>query len=142
MTPKRTLEAYAKLYEMLTPETVGDVRLLCNPQVRFRDPFNDVVGVDRYVEILSHMFRDVDEPKFSVEDVALTEKAGYLRWVFTFRLRGREWTIPGMSEIHFDDRALIAAHIDHWDSGAYFYARLPVIGWLIERVRRRIALSD
>jgi hypothetical protein len=44
-----------------------------------------------------------------------------------------------MSEVAFgaDGRAL--SHIDHWDAGGQFYARLPVLGTLIRLVKRRLA---
>jgi hypothetical protein len=34
----------------------------------------------------------------------------------------------------------VAEHIDHWDSGEQFYRRLPVLGWLIGLVRKRLSL--
>ena len=43
-----------------------------------------------------------------------------------------------LSELRFADDGRVVAHIDHWDSGAQFYGKLPGLGWLIERVRRRV----
>jgi steroid delta-isomerase len=48
--------------------------------------------------------------------------------------------ITGMSEIHFAPDGRISEHIDHWDSGGQFYERIPVLGWLIRLVRKRLEL--
>jgi len=51
---------------------------------------------------------------------------------------GPGFALEGMSEIRFAPDGRIAEHIDHWDSGAQFYARIPVLGWLIGLVRNRL----
>lgn len=132
---------YIRYYETLSRATVGALRELAAPDMRFADPFNDLTGVERVVHMLERMFDDLEEPRFSVTDRAVSGPVWYLRWHFTARLRRRSapWTIEGMSEVHYDDRGRVTAHLDHWDSGAQFYAQLPVIGWLIGLVRRRLS---
>jgi len=142
---KTALARWAALFETLTPETLPYMRALCAPDVRFRDPFNDVRGVDMLVRVFEDMFETCDAPRFVVQDQALGEGAGYIRWTFEFkprRLPGPAWRIEGMSEIHFDDQGRIAAHLDHWDAASQFYARLPVLRGLIGLVRRRLSVGS
>lgn len=145
MTEARDLAAavaaYANFYETLTPESLEQLDALCAADVRFRDPFNDVSGVAAYRAVLADMFQRVRAPAFEVDDWALSGRVAYLRWSFTFTRSkgGPPWRIEGVSEVHFDDRGRVAVHLDHWDSGAQFYARLPLVGSLIEFVRRRVS---
>ncbi len=134
--------AYVAFYEGLTPESLGRLDELCSPTVRFRDPFNDVTGVAAYRGILARMFEDVAEPRFEVIDRALSGRVAYLRWDFSFTPRkgGAPWHIEGMTEVHFDDRDRVAAHLDHWDSGSQFYGRLPLLRHLIGLIRKRLAV--
>ena len=44
-----------------------------------------------------------------------------------------------MSELHFDEAGTLRAHIDHWDAAGQLYEKLPGIGWLLRRIRRRLA---
>lgn len=136
------VEAYVAFYESLTPKSLERLAGLCAPDVRFRDPFNDVTGLPAYRAILERMFVDLREPRFLVRDRALSGRVAYLRWDFTFSSRkgGAPWSIEGMTEVHFDETGRVAAHLDHWDSGAQFYARLPVLGSLIGLVRKRLAV--
>ncbi len=137
-------EPYVRYWETLTRDGVGALRALAAPGMRFADPFNDIVGLERVVAMLERMFDSLDAPRFVVVDRAASGRVWYLRWRFTARLKGRraEWTVEGMSEVHFDAAGRVTAHLDHWDSGAQFYARLPVLGWLIRLVRRRLQHSE
>ena len=132
---------YVRYWETLTRDNVGALRALAAPEMRFVDPFNDIVGLERVVAMLAHMFDALDEPRFVVLDRASSDHAWYLRWRFTARLKRRAtpWIIEGMSEVHFDATGRVTAHLDHWDSGSQFYARLPGLGWLIRFIARRLA---
>lgn len=140
MTPEATLQRYARVFEELAPERLDDLAALVDEDVRFVDPFNDLSGREAFLEVFRHMFRRLQQPAFAVSDVALGREAGYLRWSMTFRGKpgGRLWQIDGLSELRFAEDGRVVAHIDHWDSGAQFYGKLPGLGWLIERVRRRV----
>ena len=138
------VEAYIAYYESLNAETVGELNGLCAPNVRFRDPFNDVVGVDKYRAILERMLADVRDPKFVVADWAVSGRTAYLRWDFTFQPRRSRapWKFEGMSEIHFDADGKVSVHLDHWDSGAQFFGRLPILGSIIRLIGKRLSVTD
>ena len=138
------LAAYVDFYEDMTPDCLGRLEQLCAPDVRFRDPFNDVTGVAAYRAILTRMFEDVAVPQFNVLDRAMSGRIAYLRWDFSFEplKGGAPWHIEGMTELHFDDHDRVRAHLDHWDSGTQFYGRLPLLRQLIGFVRRRLAVKS
>ena len=137
---RASLEAYVRFYETLTPQTVGELRSLVAPEVRFRDPFNDVQGVDAYERVLAKVFEDLDEPRFEVRHSALDGVIGFLMWRFvSCGKHGRERAIVGMSELHFDVDGRVAIHVDHWDAATQVYEHLPVLGILLRKIRRRIA---
>jgi steroid delta-isomerase len=125
----------------LPPGNIEQLGVLMADDVRFVDPFNRVCGRDAVLRVFQHTFEKLITPTVTVRDIALGSEAGYLRWTMTFRTRpeGELWTIEGMSEIRFASDGRVAEHIDHWDSGSQFYANFPLLGWLIERFRRRVA---
>ena len=139
-----SVEAYIDFYERLTPESVEQIDELCAPEVRFRDPFNDIKGVVAYRAILTKMFADVRDPRFNIVDHAISGQVAYLRWNFSFEARkdGTPWRIEGMTEVHFDEQGRVTAHLDHWDSGSQFYGRLPILRSLINLVRRRLSVRS
>ncbi len=131
--------AYAAYFESLTPERLNELEGFCAPGIRFRDPFNEVTGVAALQRVFRKMYEDVDDPRFKVDDVAISGATAYLRWRMTFRKLNREWEIVGMSEVRFDENARVAAHFDHWDVASQLYERLPLIGSLIRILKRRLS---
>lgn len=134
-----SVEAWARAWEGLAPETVPDLLALAHPEIRFRDPFQDFSGQARMERMLRHMFTSLQAPRFTVRDIAHGQAAFYLRWDFAFGFRGQARAIEGMSEVHLDAAGLVTAHLDHWDSGSQFYARLPLLGAVVRAVARRAA---
>lgn len=134
-------ETYVRFFEELSPATVDRLDEIAVPTVRFRDPFNDFEGRDRLKALFRGMFDELDRPRFEVTDGALGRQVAYIRWTFRFNFKNKKApvAIDGVSEVRFDDSGRVIAHIDHWDAASQFYERLPLLGWLIRRVKRRLA---
>ncbi|MBL8698756.1 MAG: nuclear transport factor 2 family protein [Alphaproteobacteria bacterium] len=137
------LAAYARFYETLSPATLPGIAALLAPNARFKDPFNDVRGADRIVRLLATMYEH-GTPRFEVIDQAVSERAGYLLWRYTSDPGGGRapWVIDGMTELRFDADGRVLEHVDHWDAAGQFYEKLPVVGWLIRRIKRRLQLRE
>ena len=137
--------AYARFWEELTPATAARFLEVAHPEVRFRDPFNDIQGADRVVALLEHMFEQLGDVAFSVEDEALCGRKAFLRWSFHCRLkhwpRTRPFVIEGVSEVVFDEAGLALLHVDHWDAAGQVYERVPLLGGALRLVRRRLAFQ-
>lgn len=137
------LKRYLAFYADLSPETLPQLRDLVTPDVHFRDPFNDVRGTDAMLAIFAAAYRDCTDVRFAIDGSVREGAEAFLKWRFYFRPKrlgpGEPWEITGVSEVHFTPEGRVAVHLDHWDSGAQFYARLPLIGALVRWVRRRAA---
>jgi len=134
------LDAYARFYETLTPERIGELSRHVAPDIYFRDPFNETRGIAAFERVLKKMFDDIAEPHFVIEHAALDGDVGYLNWRLRFRGKRRAaHEIVGVSELHFDAEGRIARHIDHWDVASQIYERVPLLGFVLRRIRRRLA---
>ncbi len=136
--------AYAAYFERVSLDNLNELRDLCAPDVRFRDPFNDVRGHDQIVRVFAKMHEDLAEPTFEVIDTAVSGSNSYIRWVFRFKNKknGAPFSIDGMTEVHFDDAGRVTAHLDHWDVASQLYERVPVLGTVLRAIRRRLALKE
>ncbi len=133
---------WAAFFETLTPDRLDDITRHCHADIRFKDPFNDVTGLDGVRRVFEHMFETVDSPAFTVSDIAISGSTAYLRWDFSFLPKGGEgesWSITGVSEVLFGQDLKVVSHIDHWDAGEQFYARLPLVGWLVRLIRSKLS---
>lgn len=133
------LKRYRLFLEELTPENLPRLVDHVTPDVHFKDPFNDVVGAEALAEVFRDMFRQIPDVRFSVRQAMAEGNVGLMTWRFEGRLRDQPWIIDGASFVRFAEDGRVAEHIDYWDAASHFYERLPVIGWLLSRIRRRIA---
>ncbi len=136
------LQEYIRYYETMTPESVGQIRSLAREDIHFRDPFNDLHGVEKVIEVMEDMFRDTIDPKFVIVETYQKDRSAILKWEMTFtpkKIRSQEpWYVVGMSELSFDGNGKVSSHIDYWDAASYFYEKLPLIGTLIRLVKNRL----
>ena len=141
--PQSGILQWIDFFETIAPDNLDRLDVLTTEDIRFRDPFNDVTGRKAVKAVFADMFAKTEGSRFAVLGHALDGRIGYLRWDYRFRPKDstRDWLVDGMSEIHMTESGLVAAHFDHWDSGRQFYARLPVIGWVVERIRRRLDVT-
>lgn len=133
--------ALVRAYEALTPASLPDLVALYAPEARFVDPFNDVRGRAAILRVFEHMFATLDQPRFVVS-TAVTEGAQcFLVWDFRFeapRLGPGLHGIHGVSRVVFDDEGLVREHRDYWDAAHGLYDKIPVLGWVLRWLRRRL----
>ena len=133
------LAGVVRFYETLAPDTLDQLSGLYAADARFKDPFNDVVGIAAITGIFRHMFTTVEAPRFEVTTRLLTGREAMLGWDFHLRLRGRPVVIRGVTHLSFDTDGLVCLHRDYWDAAEELYMTLPVIGWLMRRLRKALS---
>ncbi|WP_319413500.1 nuclear transport factor 2 family protein [uncultured Cohaesibacter sp.] len=135
--------AYAQYFETLSPETTQDAQGLIADDIHFIDPFNDVRGRENFQRIVDKMFEDVKEPRFDILDLAWSDDPDLclMRWDFSCTVAYiGDWKVRGVSEIRFNGADKICAHFDYWDASRHFYDRLPLVGWMIRKIRQKASI--
>ena len=127
----------ARFYETLTPAALDGLGQLYAPDARFKDPFNEVVGIAAIRRIFAHMFATTEAPRFEVTDCIEQGGQAMLGWTFRFALRGRALTVRGVTHLRFDAEGRVTLHRDYWDAAEELYAKLPVVGALMRWLRRQ-----
>jgi len=136
----RTCAAWTALFTDLdrtgVPSRERLVEIACEG-VRFRDPFNDLRGIEALRRLLTHTRDRLPGARFEVLDTAWSGSTAYLRWTMRAQVRVLgDWRVEGMSELRFAPDGRGAEHLDYWDAAGQFYGRLPVIGPLLRWLSR------
>ena len=149
-------------FEALTPQTLATIGDIYANDAHFKDPFNDVVGIDKIRAIYAHMFENLTNPRFEITQVieqseqdeqsgqdeqsdgptprsALGKHHAFVAWQFKFEWRGQSFDVPGGTRFVVNGRGLVIDHVDYWDPAAGIYERLPVIGVVMRKLRQRMA---
>lgn len=133
-------ERLACFYEQLTPAHLAGLAAYYAPDARFKDPFNDVRGLQAITRVLGHMFATLDQPRFVITQCMAREGEAVLVWRFHFRMRrwraGVNQCIRGASHLCFDAQGRLTEHRDYWDAAEELYEKLPVLGSLMRWLRR------
>ena len=80
------------------------------------------------------------DPRFETAYTLCSGRTALLKWRFRCSVRQLgDIEFDGISEIVMDDDGLITSHIDYWDAGNEIYAKVPVLGRVVDFVRRRLA---
>jgi hypothetical protein len=131
----------ARYFETLSPHSVAEVAQHYAAAARFKDPFNDVVGVAAIQHIFEHMFTQLEQPRFAVTGQVVQGTQCYMRWEFHFGFknfkRGENQVILGASHLVFSDAGLVTLHRDYWDAAEELYEKLPLVGSVMRWLKRR-----
>lgn len=144
--PVNTGEAVDRLvtlFEHFTPADLQRLDGFYTPDACFKDPFNEVRGLQDIVRIYAHMFEALESPRFVVTDRVAGEGQCFLAWEFRFAYRsfrrGQEQVVRGGSHLLLAPDGRVRSHRDYWDAAEEVYEKLPVIGGVMRWLKARAA---
>lgn len=134
-------DEYCVFLQRIDSGCVAELRNHAASDVHFRDPFNDVHDVEAMIDVFDDMFVHVKDLNFRIHHRMSDGDVCIIVWTLSGRLMDRDWSVDGASQLRFNDQGLLVEHIDHWDAAAGLYEKLPVIGWVLRRLRKRLEVS-
>ena len=134
-------DRYRQYLETLSPETLIKLPEYVSSDIRFRDPLNDVRGVDAMSRVFKHMFEHARDIRFEVRNLASDGTVCLISWHFDAYLFDKPWQFDGTSVIRFAEDGRVFEHIDYWDVGRDFYERIPLIGRLLSVLRQLLRVG-
>ena len=132
-------QRYRAYLESLSPDGLKNLEKYVSKDVYFRDPLNDVKGVEAMRRVFLHMYDTVGSVKFIVHHAASDADTCLMSWRFSANLRGSPWNFEGTSVVLFNAAGQVVAHTDYWDVAGSLYEKLPFIGGLLRWLRRMVA---
>ena len=133
------LSALAGWYESLTPESLERLGEFYAADAWFKDPFNEVRGLEPLRRVFAHMFETLRAPRFRILERVADERGALLTWEFHFGAGRREYVVRGATHLRFDAQGRVDYHRDYWDTAEELYAKVPLLGGLMRWLRRRLS---
>jgi len=118
-----------------------DIENIFAEDARFKDPFNDVVGIESIKTIFNHMFSITLNPKFVINHSASNNELLFLEWDFTFTKNSQKWLIVGSSMITFNENNLVQSHIDYWDPAEQIYSKIGLLKPIMKFLKSRLSAT-
>lgn len=140
------LERLIAFFHELTPESIGRFPEFYSADAYFKDPFNEVRGIDAIQHIFRHMFQQVEAPHFVITERVADANGVMLGWTFCFRARlgwrNQTQFIRGVSHLKFTMDGKVNYHRDYWDAAEELYMKLPVAGGMMRYLKNAFACKQ
>jgi len=139
MNHEDDLQKLIRFFETINTGNVSQLAQVYSEDVFFKDPFNEVRGLADVVRIFSHMFEQVDSPRFVVTNHVLQGDQAFLTWDFLFRMKRFSTAgqcIRGATHLRFGPDGRANFHRDYWDAAEELYEKLPLLGSMMRGLKR------
>lgn len=137
------IEQFVGFFEGLSQDDLEHIGDIYTEDVHFVDPFSDFRGLAPLTGIFEAMFTKMRDYDLVVHEYGMIgPDSGFVRWTmsgFVKQLGKERWVVEGGSVIRFAEDGRVREHIDYWDAASQMYERLPVIGWVLKKIRHRLA---
>jgi SnoaL-like domain len=138
---RQRFQQIAHYFETLTPDSVSTLKDYYSETARFKDPFNEVVGVPAIQKIFEHMFVSLEKPHFVITGQVIEGDQAFLTWEFRFRFKRfdtqTDQVVLGTSHLVLDAQQRISMHRDYWDVAEELYEKLPWVGALMRWLKKK-----
>lgn len=118
------------------------VREVYAEELFFNDTLTTIRNRSDLEEYLAHSADALESG--TVDFLGLTNDDGsyFFRWRMNLRFKrlagGQETVSVGMSHVRFNSEGEVVLHQDFWDSASGLFEHMPVVGWMIRSVKRRL----
>lgn len=139
MSTSHNLDKLIHFFESISQENTVDLKQIYTEDVFFKDPFNEVNGIQHVITIFDHMFHQLDQPRFVVTTHVSQGDQAFLTWDFLFKMKRfnrNEQCIRGASHIRFAADGHVSYHRDYWDVAEELYEKLPLIGSVMRGLKK------
>ena len=141
MSPRETFAQIAQFFEDLDTQNLAQLKNFYSPAAQFKDPFNQVQGIEAIEQIFLHMYESLENPRFVITTQVVDGHQAFLTWDFKFRFKRfdtiTEQVVKGTTHLVLDDQLRITLHRDYWDAAEELYEKLPWVGGLMRWLKKR-----
>ena len=137
------IEHFKSLYRSMCAEDLQQDLLneVYAENLLFQDSFHKIEGRDAFLHYCAELYQNLKSCDFDFHDQWINGGQAMLTWTMTYRHpklnRGRYISVQGASHIRFNEK--IYFHQDYFDGGALLYEHVPVLGSVIQQLKKRMA---
>lgn len=112
-------------------------------EIVFEDPLGKIQGLQNMHSYYGNMYENVTNIYFDFTDEVIAGDTHVVVWTMHLWAKGlnkgKEVILDGNSLIRFGPGGKVIYHRDYFDMGAFIYEYIPVLGWAVGKVKKRLA---
>ncbi|EGN74964.1 Uncharacterized conserved protein (DUF2358) [Idiomarina sp. A28L] len=131
------------MYSEFNKKSIDQADNIYHAEISFRDPILQVNGLAELKSYFNHGVANASSCHFAFDAQVVTESKAFLTWQMRLQHEklagGKEIVVPGCTHLEFaEEENTVRHHVDYYDVGAMVYEHVPVLGFLIRKVRERL----
>ncbi|WP_420833112.1 nuclear transport factor 2 family protein [Shewanella gaetbuli] len=136
------IDKFISVYQMLNKDNLHLLEDIYRPNIQFQDPLHLVNGLHALTGYFADLYQNVTHIDFDIHAVNLSQdgQQASLFWVMSYchpKLnKGKIIKVDGTSLLKFDEK--IFYHRDYFDAGQMLYQHVPLLGSLINLLKKRL----
>lgn len=134
----------ADFYRSFTYEDIAQLGKIYADDVQFIDPVHKMNSLNELSDYFASLVKNVKSCQFIVSEpqiMASSENQAILTWEMIFAHpklgNGKEVSVEGISHLKWDEK--ITYHRDYYDLGAMIYEHVPMMGYVVGVLKKRLA---
>lgn len=140
---KAAVDRFAKFFGNLSAGNVREnLRKTYADKLYFNDTLKEISDIDALERYMLDTAASVESCTATIHDVVSKDGDYYFRWemfiAFKKFRQGQVQPSIGMTHVRFDKEGRIVFHQDYWDAAANLFEKVPVVGWMIRKVKKRL----
>ncbi len=139
------LENSKVFFDKLNAQTLDLVDQFYDANVMFQDPVHKLNGATEVKRYYEGLYKNVDAIRFEFENGSESGSNVTLPWKMHLKTpsinSGKEFTVDGVSIIHFSPEGKAIYHRDYFDMGEFVYERVPVLRSVIFYIKKKMSGS-
>ncbi len=131
-----------QVFNQLRADNLTILDSFYHPDVEFLDPIGKHQGLNSVKKYYENLYQNVQEIRF--EKIDHIQEGNRHVYIWRMHLRasklndGKEVVVMGNSHIIFNQENLVSYHRDYFDMGEFIYDHVPVLGFVIKKVKERL----
>ena len=135
------IQQFAELYQCLNKDNLCRLSEVYSDDIEFVDSAHSLKGIQALTYYFDGLYGSLNDCQFDIQHIQSDgEGRAFLTWKMTYshpKLAGGEnIVVDGATDLKFDEK--ITYHRDYVDMGQMVYEHLPVVGWIIRKIKQRM----
>ncbi|MFN2356691.1 MAG: nuclear transport factor 2 family protein [Desulfotignum sp.] len=136
------LQQFIKTFNRLDKNNLALLDQIYHHEIHFEDPAHTLDGIDSLKQYFSVLYENIQSIHFDFNTHLQSGSQAFMTWTMHYshpRLaKGRPITVDGCSCLFFAPDGRVIDHRDYFDLGAMVYEHIPVLGNIIQTIKKRL----
>lgn len=134
-------DKFVNFLEYFSSETLAELDTIYHGDITYIDPINKGQGIEHLRLIMQDLLKVFKNVKFELLEISENNQLAFVCWNMSYKFRGKDYLINGVSKLDFDGSGKIIKHEDYWDASFPLYGTFPFLGLIMKGIKRLVSVK-